>query len=301
MVQSEGRKHGKGGRDTELASVAAIKAILYPEGFRFSKAMGQNFLISPAVPRRIAETLPAGEGIGVFEVGPGLGALTEALAERAAKVAAVELDDRLLPHLTEYFAGKNVEIVKGDILKVDVPSLVEELLPGMRRAAYANLPYYVTTPAISVLLEAKRFESITLMVQKEVARRICAAPGSPDYSAFSAYVAYHAAAKTLFPVPAGCFYPAPKVDSAVIRLETREKPPVAPKDEALFFRLIRASFENRRKTLGNSLAAALGGKENAGKALSSAGIDPTRRGETLSLEEFALLADAAAGQRREKP
>lgn len=283
----------KGGRDTELASVAAIKAILYPDGFRFSKAMGQNFLISPAVPRRIAETLPEGSGYGVLEVGPGLGALTEALAKRAAKVTAVELDPRLLPHLASTFAGQNVEIVEGDILKVDIPALVREKLPGMPHAAYANLPYYITTPAISALLEAKCFESITLMVQKEVARRICSVPGTPDYSAFTAYVAYHAEAKTLFSVPAGCFYPAPKVDSAVIRLEIRKEPPVNPRDEDLFFRLIRASFENRRKTLSNSIAGVLGGKEKARDALLSAGIDPQRRGETLSLAEFSRLSDAA--------
>ena len=277
----------------ELASVAAIKAILYPDGFRFSKAMGQNFLIAPQIPHRIAETLPEGSGCGVLEVGPGLGALTEALAGRAGKVVAVELDARLLPHLRATFEGRNVEIVEGDILKTDIPSLVRDRLPGMPHAAYANLPYYITTPAVSALLEAKCFDSITLMVQKEVARRICSAPGTPDYSAFTAYVAYHAEAKTLFSVPAGCFYPAPKVDSAVIRLETRAEPPVKPRDEALFFRLIRASFENRRKTLSNSVAGVLGGKEKAVKALLAAGIDPQRRGETLSLPEFALLSDAA--------
>ena len=277
----------------ELASVAAIKAILYPDGFRFSKAMGQNFLIAPQIPRRIAETLPEGSCYGVLEVGPGLGALTEALAGRAGKVVAVELDARLLPHLRTTFEGRNVEIVEGDILKTDIPALVREKLPGMPHAAYANLPYYITTPAVSALLEAKCFDSITLMVQKEVARRICSAPGTPDYSAFTAYVAYHAEAKTLFPVPAGCFYPAPKVDSAVIRLETRAEPPVKPRDEALFFRLIRASFENRRKTLSNSVAGVLGGKEKAVQALLAAGIDPQRRGETLSLPEFALLSDAA--------
>ena len=283
----------------ELASVAAIKAILYPDGFHFSKAMGQNFLISPAVPRRIAASLPEGGGYGVLEIGPGLGALTEALSERAEKVVAVELDQRLIPHLTSHFAGKNVEIVEGDVLKLDLAALVKEKMPGMPRAACANLPYYITTPAVSALLEAKCFDSVTLMVQKEVARRICSLPGTPEYSAFTAYVAYHAEAKTLFAVPAGCFFPAPKVDSAVIRLSVRKEPPVKPRDEALFFRLIRASFENRRKTLSNSVSGVLGGKESALRALGAAGIDPKRRGETLSLEEFARLSDAAGEEKQE--
>lgn len=280
--------------DIELASVAAIKAILYPDGFHFSKSMGQNFLVNPAIPDRIASTLPDDGAWGVLEVGPGLGALTDRLSRRAARMVAVELDDRLIPHLENNFGERSVSIVKGDVLKVDLASLVSEHLEGLHPACYANLPYYITTPAISALLEAKCFEKIVLMVQKEVARRICSAPATPDYSAFTVYVSYFAARKTLFGVPAGCFFPAPKVDSAVIELDPFSAPAVKVKDEALFFRTVRSSFENRRKTLSNSIASVAGSREGALAALESAGIDPKRRGETLSLEEFAVLSDAIA-------
>lgn len=280
--------------DIELASVAAIKAILYPDGFHFSKSMGQNFLVNPAIPDRIASTLCDDGSWGVLEVGPGLGALTDRLSLRAARLVAIELDDRLIPHLETAFGDRAVTIVKGDVLKADLPSLVKAHLDGLHPACYANLPYYITSPAISALLEARCFERIVLMVQKEVAQRICAAPGTPAYSAFTVYVSYFAGRKTLFGVPAGCFFPAPKVDSAVIELTPFSHPPVKVRDEALFFRTVRASFENRRKTLSNSIASAAGGREAAVTALQSAGIDSKRRGETLSLEEFAALADAIA-------
>ena len=278
----------------ELASVAAIKAILYPDGFRFSKSMGQNFLVQPAVPDRIASTLSEDGTWGVLEVGPGLGALTDRLTRRAARTVAIELDDRLIPHLEDTFRERPFTVIRGDVLKVDLSSIVSEHLAGLHPACYANLPYYITTPAISALLEARCFEKIVLMVQKEVARRICSAPGTPDYSAFTVYISYFAARKTLFPVPSGCFYPAPKVDSAVIELDPYSRPAVTVRDEALFFRTVRASFENRRKTLSNSLISAAGTREKALTALSSANIDPQRRGETLSLDEFAVLADALA-------
>jgi len=274
----------------ELASVAAIKEILYPEGFHFSKSMGQNFLVTPSVPERIAQTLPDDGSWGVLEVGPGLGALTDRLSLRAGKLLAIELDNRLMNHLHTYFADRPVTVVEGDILKCDLPSLAKEHLSGYRLAAYANLPYYITTPAISALLEADIFESVTLMVQKEVARRICSAPGSEDYSAFTVYCQYHAVTKTLFQVPAGCFYPAPKVDSAVIRLERLASPPAEVEDRDFFFKVVRASFENRRKTLANCLSSLAGGKEACLSALEASGIDPRTRGETLSIPQFALLA-----------
>jgi len=276
--------------DIELASVAAIKEILYPEGFHFSKSMGQNFLVAPSVPERIAQTLPDDGKWGVLEVGPGLGALTDRLSMRAGKLLAIELDNRLMNHLRSYFADRPVTVVEGDVLKCNLRALAEEHLAGYRLAAYANLPYYITTPAISALLEAGIFESVTLMVQKEVARRICSAPGSEDYSAFTVYCQYHAVTKTLFQVPAGCFYPAPKVDSAVIRLERLSSPPAEVEDKELFFKVVRASFENRRKTLSNSVAPVAGGKEACLSALERAGIDPRTRGEALSIPQFATLA-----------
>ena len=280
--------------DIELASVAAIKAILYPDGFHFSKAMGQNFLVNPAIPDRIASTLPSDGSWGVLEVGPGLGALTDRLSVRASQMVAIELDDRLIPHLENSFGERGVTIIRGDVLKADLASLMRDHLDGLHPACYANLPYYITTPAISALLEAKCFEKIVLMVQKEVARRICSAPGSADYSAFTVYVSYYAGRRTLFGVPSGCFFPAPKVDSAVIELSPFSEPAVKVRDEAVFFRTVRASFENRRKTLSNSIASVAGGKEGAMAALEACGIDPKRRGETLSLEEFAALSDAVA-------
>ncbi|MBQ6990970.1 MAG: ribosomal RNA small subunit methyltransferase A [Clostridia bacterium] len=269
----------------ELASAQAIKEILYPDGFHFSKSMGQNFLINPSVPERIAATLPA--GYGVVEVGPGLGALTDRLSQRAEKLMAVELDDRLLPHLESYFRDRPVTIVKGDVLKVDLPTLVSEHLPGLPLVAYANLPYYITTPAIEVLMESGLFESITLMVQKEVAKRITTTPGSTDYSYHTVYWQYMAEPKILFNVSPGSFLPPPKVDSAVVSFTMRKEPPVPVKDKKAFFKVVRLAFDNRRKTMSNALSSLPGGKE----ALAASGVDPRRRGDTLSIPEFAAIAN----------
>ena len=277
-----------------LTDYNEIRALLARHKFRFSKSMGQNFLTAAWVPEDIAASAGLDEHTGVLEVGPGVGCLTKELSERAGKVVSVELDKALKPVLAETLADcENVEIVFGDVLKQDLPALVEERMPGMRHVVCANLPYNVTSPLLTAFLEAKCFETVTVMIQREVARRICAGSGSADYGAFGIFVQWHAAPELLFDVPPSCFVPQPKVTSSVIRLTRREKPPVPVRDEALLFRVVRAAFNQRRKTLVNALSSQLPGLEKGQveEILVSLGFDPRIRGEVLDIAGFAAISD----------
>ena len=283
-----------------LCDIQTIRAVLRRHGFHFSRSLGQNFLTDASVPRRIAEMSGAAEAKNAVEVGPGMGCLTAELCRRAEKVGAVELDRGRLPLADGTYAGfDNFEVGQGDVLALDLAALCRDKFGDGRAVACANLPYYITTPAITALLESGAFEQVTVMVQKEVAQRICAAPGTAAYSAFTIYVQYHAAAEILFDVPADCFVPRPKVDSAVLRLRPLKEPAVKTQDEKLFFALVRAAFNMRRKTLVNALGPVLGssmGKEEITELVLSVGLDARVRGERLSLQDFARLADAAAEQ-----
>ena len=276
-----------------LTDYNEIRALLTRHGFRFSKSLGQNFLTAAWVPERIAEEAGPDENTGVVEIGPGIGCLTAELARRAGKVAAIELDRALLPVLKETLAGfDNVTVVPGDAARMDLRALVEKELPGLRPVVCANLPYNVTTPLLTAILEAGCFETVTVMIQREVARRICASPGSPDYGAFGLFAQWHCETELLFDVPPSCFVPQPKVTSSVIRLTRRPAPPLPVKDEALLMRVIRAAFNQRRKTLVNALSSGLGlGKEELEAALTGLGLDPRVRGEALGLDAFAALSD----------
>lgn len=275
---------------------AAIEALLNRYGFRFSKSMGQNFLIDPDIPAAIAESSQADESNGVLEIGPGIGALSSRLCRRAGRVVAVELDKTLLPILDETMANfDNFEVVSADILKTDIPALVQEKFAGLTPVVCANLPYNITTPAITALIESGCFKSITVLVQKEVAERLCAKPGTAAYGAFSVFMQYYTEPTLLFEVPKECFEPMPKVTSAVLRAVVRERPPVAVADEKFFFKTVYAAFALRRKTLVNSLMTAFGTqltKEELTQLIVSLGLDGNVRGERLELAEFAKLSDA---------
>ena len=277
----------------DVCDIQVMKPLLAQHGFHFSKAKGQNFLIAPWVPRTIAEDAGVDESAGVLEIGPGIGPLTQQLCLRSGKVCAVELDSRLKPIL-DLTVGEfsNLEILWEDVLKLDVPALVKEKFPGLRPMACANLPYYITSPILTALLEADCFESVTVMVQKEVAQRIAAAPGSADYGAFSVFCQYYAQPELLFDVPAHCFLPQPKVTSAVISLKTYRERPWKVDNEKTFFRLVRASFAMRRKKLSNGLASGFPelGKTGAAEVIAAAGFDANVRGETLGIPEFARIA-----------
>ena len=277
----------------DLCNEKDIRALLGRHGFRFSKSMGQNFLIEGWVPRDIAEA--SGADTGVLEIGPGIGPLTVQLARRAAKVAAIELDRTLYPILAETLAPyPNAEVVPGDAMKLDLAALVSDKFSGLTAIACANLPYNITTPVLTALIEAGCFASITVMIQREVALRICAAPGSSDYGAFSVFCQYHAQPELLFEVGPECFLPAPKVTSSVLRMVPKA-PPAEVDDEAHFFRVVRAAFAQRRKTLANSLSASLGGscgKQAVARAIEACGLPAAVRGERLSISEFAALSRA---------
>ncbi len=280
----------------DLCNIRDVRSLLGRHGFRFSKSMGQNFLIADWVPREIAAACGATAAHGVLEIGPGIGPLTRELCRRAAQVASIELDRALYPVLAETMADcPNFTLIPGDVLQLDLPGLVDRHLPGLPALACANLPYNITTPALRALVEAGRFESITVMVQREVARRIAARPGTADYGAFSVYMQFHTQPDLLFDVPPDCFLPAPKVTSAVVRCQTRTAPPVALScGTPFFFRTVRAAFALRRKTLRNSLAASFGaelGRDALDAALADAGLPPAVRGEALGLPELAALAD----------
>ena len=283
-----------------VCDINVMKPLLAEHGFHFSKAKGQNFLIAPWVPQSIAQEAGVDETAGVLEIGPGIGPLTQQLALRAKKVCAVEVDERLKPILAMTVGEfDNLEILWGDVLKQDVAALVQEKFPGLRPMACANLPYYITSPILTALLEAECFDSVNVMVQKEVAVRIAAAPGTADYSAFTVYCQYYAEPELLFDVPAHCFLPQPKVTSAVIQLKVRKERNWDILDEEVFFRLVRASFAMRRKKLSNGLASGFPelGKTGAAEVIAAAGFDENVRGETLGIPEFARIANEIVKRR----
>lgn len=277
-----------------LSNIGIIKDILNRHGFAFSKSLGQNFLINPSVCPRIAEEGNARKGFGIIEIGTGIGVLTAELAKRADKVVAVEIDTRLEPVLKETLAEfSNVQVIYQDVLKVDLRELITQEFAGLEVAVCANLPYYITSPIIMSLLEARLpIKSITVMVQKEAAVRICAEPGTRDVGAVSLAVRYFSTPKLLFHVSRGSFMPAPNVDSCVIRLDVKENTPEQVRDEKFFFRLVRAGFSQRRKTLVNPVSSGLGiSKETVREALEKLDIKPTVRAEELTMEQFILLSN----------
>ena len=279
----------------DLCNINDIKELLSRHGFHFSKAKGQNFLTQAWVPQQIAMEAGVDTDCGVLEIGPGMGPLTQQLCLRAGKVVAVEVDRNLKPVLAETMAPyDNLEIIFADILKQDIAALVQEKFEGLRPMACANLPYYITSDILAALLEAKCFSSVTVMVQKEVAQRICAKPGTAAYGAFTVFCQYYTDPEILFDVPPSCFIPQPKVTSAVLHLPVRTEPVCYVRDEKLFFRVVRASFAQRRKTLVNGLSAVFGNlsKAQLTKIIEDCGFAATVRGETLSIPEFARLADA---------
>ena len=281
-----------------LSDLRVIEALLKRHGFHFSKALGQNFLVDETVCPRMAALCGADRDTCVLEIGPGIGVLTAELAKTAKKVVSIELDDRLLPLLNETLADyDNVEIVSGDVLKLDLPALFDEKFGASRVVVCANLPYYITTPILMRLLESELpVDAITVMVQKEVADRLCARPGEKNAGAITVCVDYYAHAEVLFGVPKGAFLPSPKVDSAVIRLTRREKPAVETNDVKAFFRLVKAAFAQRRKTAVNSISATLSvPKAQVAKALTDCGLSETVRAEALTSEDFAALYRALGG------
>lgn len=283
-----------------LSDIGTIKELLSRHGFSFSKALGQNFLVNPSVCPRMAESCGARQGVGVLEIGPGIGVLTQELCQLADKVVAVELDKRLLPVLGETLAEfDNIRIVNADVLKLDLNRLIAEEFDGLEVVVCANLPYYITSPVIMKLLEDRLpVKAITVMVQKEAAQRICAPVGSRESGAVTVSVNYYAEPELLFHVSAGSFMPAPKVDSAVIRLDILQEPPVDC-DRAAFFRVVKAAFSQRRKVIANSLSAGLGiSKADAAALLEQAGVAPNARAEQLSLQDFAAIANRLNGGAR---
>lgn len=284
---------------SSLSDPGHIKEVLARHGFHFSKALGQNFLINPGVCPRMAAECGAQGCKGVIEVGPGIGVLTWELSQVAQKVCAIELDSRLFPVLEETLAGRdNVKIIPGDVMKLDLHQLIQQEFGGGPVCVCANLPYYITSPVILRLLEeGLPITSITVMVQKEAAQRLCAAPGERECGAVSVAVHYRSQPKLLFQVGRGSFLPPPKVDSAVLRLDLRQEPPVSVADEDWFFRVSRAAFAQRRKTAANSLSATLGlPKPQVEQALAAAGAPENVRAERLTLEQLAALANALLGE-----
>lgn len=284
-----------------LTDLSTIRDLCARYDFALSKGFGQNFIINPGICPRIAEAAGIGPGWGALEVGPGIGVLTEQLCKRADSVVSIEVDKRLPPLLEETMADyDNFKLILNDVLKVDLKALLAEEFGGKPVAVCANLPYYITSPILMRLLEEKLpIRNITVMVQKEAAQRLCAAPGTRDAGAISYAVAYYAEPKLLFSVQPGSFYPAPKVTSAVIRLDVREKPAVTVPngDEAAFFALIRAAFSQRRKTAANAIASGLSRpKEGVIAAIEAAGFDARIRPEALTLEDFAKIQAALADQ-----
>lgn len=277
-----------------LSDIGTIKDILSRHGFTFSKSLGQNFLINPSVCPRMAEFSGADKGVGVIEIGPGIGVLTNELCKLADKVVAIELDKRLLPVLEETLGEyDNLKVVNADVLETDLHKLIEEELSGMEVVVCANLPYYITSPVIMKLLEDKLpISAITVMVQKEAAQRICAEVGSRQSGAVTVSVNYYAKPEMLFSVSAGSFMPAPKVDSAVIRLNVLDEPPVKVNDEKKFFSVVKASFSQRRKVISNSLSSGLSlDKSKTAEVLEKSGVPLNARAEKLSLQNFADIAN----------
>ncbi len=279
----------------DVCNPAVIRELLAKYGFHFSKSKGQNFLTQRWVPERIVRASGIDKTCGVIEIGPGFGPLTQELCQKAGKVVAIEVDQTLQPVLRETVGEfSNLEILFADALKTDLPAMVADEFSGLRPVACANLPYYITSPVLTKLLESRCFSLITVMVQREVAQRICAAPGSRDYSAFTVLCNYHAQPELLFDVPASCFFPQPKVTSAVVCLKVRTEPPAELLDEHTFFRTVRAAFAQRRKTLLNALSSGFSelGKSELAETLHTCSISPMVRGETLDIPSFAALSNA---------
>lgn len=277
-----------------LSDINVIKSVMARHGVTFNKGLGQNFLVDPEVCPAMAEAAGLDENTCAIEIGPGVGVLTAELAKRAGKVLSFELDDRLLPVLKETLADfDNVEIINQDVMKADLKGIIEEKCAGMDIVVCANLPYYITSPIIMLLLESRLpLKSITVMVQKEAADRLCAEVGSRDGGAVTVAVNYYAESEKLFFVPRDSFLPPPKVNSEVIRLTVRENPPVAVKSEANFFKTVKAAFSQRRKTAENSLSSGTGIKKDViAKVLADAGLEKTVRAEKLTMEDFARLSD----------
>lgn len=277
----------------KLSDIGTIKDILSRHGFNFSKGLGQNFLINPSVCPKMAELSCAGEGVGVIEIGPGIGVLTQELCERADKVVAVEIDQGLIPVLEETLGGyDNLKVINDDVMKLDLKKLIEDEFKGLKVVVCANLPYYITSPVIMKLLEDRLpIESITVMVQKEAAQRICAEVGSRESGAVTVAVNYYSKPEMLFSVSAGSFMPAPKVDSAVMKLSVYEKPLFELEDEKKFFTVVKAAFAQRRKTVLNSISSSLGLEKSAvNEILSESGVNPQARAEKLSMEDFAEIS-----------
>ena len=281
----------------QLTDIAYVRALLERHGFRFSKSLGQNFLINPTVCPRIAALGHAQPGYGILEIGTGVGTLTAELAARADRVAAVELDTRLFPILEETLSAySNVHIVHGDAMTYDLHALIAEEFPGLRVAVCANLPYYITSPLIMRLLESRLpVDTITVMVQKEAAQRLCAPVGTRQAGAVSVAVAYYGTARKLFDVARGSFMPAPNVDSAVIQITLHGECPWEITDEALFFRMVRLGFSQRRKQLCSTLAAGFAvDKQTMASYFADAGIEPSVRIEALPMEALAALSNRIA-------
>lgn len=279
----------------DLCNINVIKSVMADAGISFHKEFGQNFLTNRIIPEDIADNCADSSDRMILEIGPGIGCLTQELAMRYKKVVAVEIDRGLIPVLNKTLAEfDNITVINKDIMKVDLPSMIEEYSEGLPVSVCANLPYYITTPILMYLLESGvKFSTITVMVQNEVAARLSAKPGSSDYGAITAILGYYGSVRKLFKVSAGCFIPAPKVDSAVVRIDLYDKCPYEIKNEKLFRNCIKAAFEMRRKTLENALSSKLGGftKEQIGEAIVCCGFDPKIRGERLSTEDFANLSN----------
>lgn len=286
-----------------IADYSVTKAVLERHGFTFKKSFGQNFLTDTNILQKIVDTAEIDDQVNVIEIGPGIGALTEFLAERAAQVMAFEIDHRLVPILADTLRDfDNVTVVNEDILKVDLAQHIQNFKnPDLPIKVVANLPYYITTPILMHLIESGiPFSEFVVMMQKEVADRISAQPNTKAYGSLSIAVQYYMTAKVAFIVPRTVFVPAPNVDSAILKMVRRPEPAVAVEDESFFFKISKASFTHRRKTLWNNLTGYFGKteevKDKLTKALNQAGLSPSVRGEALSLAEFASLADALKGQ-----
>ena len=286
-----------------IADYSVTKAVLERHGFTFKKSFGQNFLTDTNILQKIVDTAEVDDQVNVIEIGPGIGALTEFLAERAAEVMAFEIDHRLVPILADTLRDfDNVTVVNEDILKVDLAQHIHNFKnPDLPIKVVANLPYYITTPILMHLIESGiPFSEFVVMMQKEVADRISAKPNTKAYGSLSIAVQYYMTAKVAFIVPRTVFVPAPNVDSAILKMVRRPEPAVAVEDEKFFFKVSKASFTHRRKTLWNNLTGYFGKtdeiKDKLTKALDQAGLSPSVRGEALGLEEFASLADALKGQ-----
>lgn len=279
----------------KLTSPSTIKYIMEKYGFRFSKGLGQNFLIDEQIIDRICDGAEIGPEDDILEIGPGIGVMTQAMSERARKVVAIEIDRALIPVLAETLGEcDNVEVVHADVMDVDLKALIAEKFEGRKPKVVANLPYYITTPIIMMLLEEQiPVSDIVVMIQKEVAERISAKPSTKAYGALSVATQYYSEPRIIAKVPRTVFMPQPNVDSIVIRMTLRPEPPVVLDNPSLFFKVVKAAFGQRRKTLHNALNAGGFGqsKDQTADFLRACDIDPARRGETLSIEEFAKLAN----------